>query len=45
MEAAAYACGIAFLLALTVHLEIDAPVDLDAFQDDFDEFLAEQQES
>ena len=44
-EAAAHACGIAFLRALSVLRDIDAPVDLDAFQDNFDEFLAEQQES
>ena len=43
-EAAAHACGIAFLRALSVLRDIDAPVDLDAFQDNFDEFLAEQQE-
>ena len=45
MEAAAHACGIAFLRALSVLRDIDAPVDLDAFQDNYDEFLAEQQES
>jgi hypothetical protein len=44
-EAAARACGIAFLRALSVLRDIDAPVDLAAFQDNFDEFLAEQQES
>lgn len=44
-EAAAQACGIAFLRALIVLRDIDAPLDLEAFQDTFDQFLLEQQES
>jgi hypothetical protein len=44
-EAAAHACGIAFIRALSVLRESDGPVDLDAFQDDFDAFLAEECES
>ena len=42
-EAAANACGIAFLRALSVLRDIDS-LDVEAFQDIFDEFLAEQQE-
>lgn len=44
-EAAANACGIAFIRALNVLRESAGPVDLAAFQDDFDAFLAEEWES
>lgn len=45
VEAAANACGIAFIRALNVLRESDGPVDLNAFQDDFDAFLAEEWDS
>lgn len=45
VKATADQCGIAFLRALAADRDRPGPVDLDAFQDDFDRYLIEEIES